>query len=149
MLIHELTHEQCRAFLQGQTLARLGCAQANQPYVTPISFHYRPEDGRLYCFATGGQKIEWMRRNPRVCVEVDDIVDRFNWTTVVIAGRYEELKDLDAAAAALDRARDLFEAHPSWWLPAAGRLASGTEHSTRVIFRISIATMTGRRASSR
>ena len=33
-----------------------------------------------------------MRAIPRACVEVDDI-NRFNWTTVVVEGRYEELRD--------------------------------------------------------
>jgi hypothetical protein len=65
-----------------------------------------------------------MRTNSRVCVEVDHIVDRFNWTTVVVNGRYEELTRSPAYKAARERACLLFKNRPDWWYPAAGKLVS-------------------------
>jgi len=46
-----------------------------------------------------------MRDNPKVCIEVDQIVDQFHWTTVVASGRYEELSDAAGASLVLERAR--------------------------------------------
>jgi nitroimidazol reductase NimA-like FMN-containing flavoprotein (pyridoxamine 5'-phosphate oxidase superfamily) len=44
----------------------------------------------FYCFSTLGRKIEWMRENPLVCVEVDEIVAHDNWLSVVALGHYLE-----------------------------------------------------------
>jgi uncharacterized protein len=146
MVIHELTSAQCREFLARQTLAHLACARSNQPYITPISYYYDAVGDCLYSFATLGQKIEWMRENPKVCVEVDEILDRFNWTSVIVVGHYHELLDAPGEVAALVRARELFEQQQAWWLPGAGQLTSGREHASPVIYRIVIARASGRRA---
>ena len=133
MVIHELTPAECRDWLVRINLGRLGCAHANQPYITPIYFSFDAAENCLYSFATVGQKVEWMRENPRVCVAIDDIADQTHWTSVVVFGRYEELSDVPQQSAALDRARELFEQRATWWLPAAGKLASGQEHGSSVI----------------
>ena len=73
------------------TVGRLGCARDNQPYIVPISFYFDPAGRCLYSFATAGQKIDWMRSNPRVCLEVDEIGDEFHWNSVLVIGRFEEL----------------------------------------------------------
>ena len=117
------------------------------PYVTPLFYYFDTTDDCLYSFATVGQKIEWMRDNPKVCIEVDQIADQFQWTTVVAFGRYEELSDAAGASQVLERARALFERNPNWWLPATGRLVSEGERETPVVYRIRIDRATGRRAS--
>jgi uncharacterized protein len=147
MVIHELTPAECRQLLADHTLGRLACARSHQPYITPLFYYFDPADDCLYSFATVGQKIEWMRDNPKVCIEVDEIADQFHWTTVVAFGRYEELSDGAGGGVALERARALFERNPNWWLPGTGRLASGGRHDTPVVYRIRIDRVTGRRAS--
>jgi uncharacterized protein len=84
MQIRELTAAECEAILQSTNLGRLACVRYSQPYIVPVYFDYYRE--ALYSFATVGKKIQWMRTNPRVCVEFDEIVDQFNWTTVVVPG---------------------------------------------------------------
>ena len=71
---------------------RLACAHQNQPYIVPIYFAYEPD--HLYGFATLGRKVEWMRSNPLVCVQVDDVISHFRWSSVIVLGRYEELPDI-------------------------------------------------------
>ncbi len=147
MLIHELTPQQCRDLLARTSLGRLACARANQPYIVPILFHFDVEANYLYSFSTLGQKIDWMRGNPKVCVEVDEIVDQFHWTTVVVFGRFEEIPDSTKESHARRRAHELFQQHPQWWLPGAAKLASGEEHDIPVVYRIHIERMTGRGAA--
>ena len=153
MVIHELTAAQCREMLERARHGRLGCARDNQPYIVPIFFYPDPENSYLYSFSTVGQKITWMRDNPRVCVEVDEIIDQFHWTSVLVFGHYEELGDAARVADAARvgdagrRALELFQQRSHWWLPGTGKLAAGEEHHTPVIFRISIDGMTGRRAA--
>ena len=143
MIVYELTTEQCREVLGRIHIGRLACCRADQPYVVPISFDYDGE--HLYSFSTLGQKVIWMRDNPRVCVEVDDIEDRFHWTTVLVFGRYEELRR-EEHARAKERARGLFERREEWWQPAAAK-TSPPEHHVPIVYRVVIERMSGRRAS--
>ena len=147
MLIHELTVGECRAVLGRARHGRLGCARAGQPYVVPIFFYLDPDADHLYGFATLGQKIDWMRGNPKVCVEVDEIVDQYNWTTVLAFGRYEEIRDSRQDEGARRRAHELFREQSSWWYPGVAKTTSGDEHDTPIIYRIVIDKLTGRRAA--
>ena len=79
--------------LGGGGIGRLACCRDEQPYVVPVFLHYDDETQCLYGFATVGQKIDWMRANPKVCIEVDHVADQTNWTTVLAFGRYEEVQD--------------------------------------------------------
>ena len=69
----------------------------------------------LYGFSTTGRKIEWMRANPRVCVEVDELTSRSQWMSVVVFGRYEELPDEPATSAARAHAQQVLQRHATWW----------------------------------
>ena len=147
MLVHELTHDECEAVLRRSNIGRLGCACDNQPYVVPISFKFdalKDDANYLYSFANTGQKIYWMRRNPLVCVEVDDVTDHMHWTTVILFGRFEELTAEHREAA--DRAYDLLRGRQEWWLPAAAKTAV-SERYVPIVYRIRIDSMSGRRAA--
>jgi nitroimidazol reductase NimA-like FMN-containing flavoprotein (pyridoxamine 5'-phosphate oxidase superfamily) len=144
MLIKELTVNECRDILRSTNLGRLACVRYSQPYIVPIYFDFH--DDYLYSFATKGRKIQWMRTNPRVCVEVDYILDQFNWTTVVVEGRYEELTKAPAHEAARKRADALFQNRHDWWFPAAAKTASASER-VPVIYRIAIEGLSGRQAA--
>jgi uncharacterized protein len=91
MMIRELSREECLRVLARARLARLACSHENQPYVIPVYLAYDEASECLYGFTTPGQKIEWMRANPLVCVEVDEIAAYDQWVSVIVIGRYEEL----------------------------------------------------------
>jgi nitroimidazol reductase NimA-like FMN-containing flavoprotein (pyridoxamine 5'-phosphate oxidase superfamily) len=40
-----------------------------------------------------GQKIDWLRANPQVCIQVGEIKNNEVWWSVVVEGRYEEFPD--------------------------------------------------------
>ena len=143
MRIRELSTEQCLEFLSRMTLGHLGCARNGQPYVVPIHFSCDAERNCLYGFSGVGQKIAWMRDNPRVCVEAADITDKNHWTTVLVFGRFDEVEDdADARHRIWERLRERHE----WWLPATGKTASRESHAA-LIYRIHIDRVTGRSAS--
>src|SRR5450631_2353862 len=93
MVIHEMSREQCLRVLARAGVARLACAHENQPYVVPVHLAYDEASGCLYGFTTPGQKVEWMRANPQVCVEVDEIAAYDQWVSVIAMGHYEELPE--------------------------------------------------------
>lgn len=146
MIVHEMNRAACAEILERSDLGRLACAHENQPYIVPIHFSFDSARMCLYAFSTVGQKIDWMRQNPKVCVEVEDVTDKDHWTTVVAFGRYEEMDDSPADKAARGAAQALFAARPEWWLPAAAKVGP-REHHAVLIYRIQIDRMTGRRAS--
>ena len=148
MRIRELDRVECGDVLSRNDLARLACARHGQPYIVPIHYSFDAARNCLYAFSTVGQKIDWMRENPLVCVEVEEIADKRHWTTVLIFGRYEEMTDSPEDASARRTAQTLFEGRPQWWLPAAAKVGSH-EHPEMVLYRIIIDRMSGRRTSRR
>jgi uncharacterized protein len=138
MLIQDMTPEMSVDLLKRTHVGRLACAQGSQPYVVPFSFAYHREF--IYSFATIGKKIEWMRANPLVCVEADEIVSRHERQTVVIFGRYQELPDTPEFHGSRMVAHDLLAKTAMWWEPGyAKTLHKGEKRPLQPIyFRISI-----------
>lgn len=146
MLVHELTTDECFDTLARLGVGHLACALDGQPYVVPVFFYVDPESRDLFSFSAVGQKIRWMRQNPKVCLTAQNVVDRHQWTTVIAFGRYDEVR-ADAAADLRTRARRLFEQRPSWWLPAVATVGDGPEPEAAVVFRIHVDRVTGRRTA--
>jgi len=148
MRIGEMAAKECREILMRTSIGRLGCSHDDQPYVVPIYFAYEPD--HLYGFATDGQKIDWMRTNPKVCVESDEITNHFQWTSVVLYGRYRELPDLPLYAEEREHARKLLETRSLWWQTAfaSRRLKSSGDLIPPLFYCIEIDSMTGYRAAA-
>ena len=146
MLVHELSVPDCLALIERAPFARLGCAYLAQPYIVPIQLAFDAEARCLYGFSLAGQKIAWMRRNPKVCVAVDEIVDKDHWASVLVTGRYQELPAGLATRESRQRAEAMLQQRREWWLPGAAE-TSAVAPGEPVFFRIAIDTITGRRAS--
>jgi uncharacterized protein len=146
MEVNEMAAEECKAVLEHASLGRLGCSYENQPYVVPIHFAY--EDGYLYVFSTFGQKVKWMRANPKVCVQTDQAQDQSEWISVIINGEYEELPGPQYAAER-KHASSLLAKRSHWWLNALGerQMRVGDKSIEPLFFRIRIESMTGLRAT--
>lgn len=144
MVIEEMTEHECRTMIAGTNVARLACAHDNQPYIVPV--HVDLDGEFLYCYATLGQKIEWMRQNPLVCLEVDELITHGQWASVVVFGHYEELPHTPEHEDSRRVAERLFGRHPVWWEPASVPLVAH-EQRTRIVFRIRVGHITGRRSA--
>jgi len=169
MVIREMSKKECFRRLAGARLARLACSHENQPYVVPVYLACDETSGCLYGFTTPGQKIEWMRANPRVCVEVDEIVADDQWVSIIASGSYEELPgsaeecplhdkryrqwDDDGTDDERERAWEILKStHPMWWEPGCTAWAARvhrdpTEPLILIYYRIRIDRMTGHEAT--
>lgn len=145
MVINEMTEKECTEILSRTSLGRLGCAFDNQPYVVPITFAYDGDD--FFVVSTFGEKIEWMRSNPNVCVQVDEILSEDQWASVIANGRYQELPESHYAPER-EHARKLLGKRHRWWeAPMAERqLRSGDNLIHALFFRIHVDAVTGLRA---
>lgn len=146
MLVREMTGTECKEILSRSHLGRLACVREQQPYITPLCFTFH--DPYLYALATQGQKIEWMRANPLVGVELDEVQAPDRWYSIVIFGRYEELPPAADWKQELLRAHELLKQHAGWWDPGwVSREQLHREQELEYVFyRIKIEQMTGRRA---
>ena len=98
-MLGTLQQEQIEELLRTQFIGRIGCCTDGEPYITPISYAY---DGtHIYCHTDEGKKTTILRKNPKVCFEVDEMKDMANWKSVVVQGTFEELKDRKERNAAM------------------------------------------------
>jgi nitroimidazol reductase NimA-like FMN-containing flavoprotein (pyridoxamine 5'-phosphate oxidase superfamily) len=89
-MIGELTSEQIDQVMLRQIIGRIACTDAGKLYVVPIAFAF---DGKyIYAHSKEGKKIKMMRKNPDVCFQVDEIDSVAYWRSVILWGRYQELK---------------------------------------------------------
>ena len=148
MIIRELTTQASIDLLKRVHLGRLACARANQPYVLPIFFAYH--ENSLYSATTEGQKTEWMRENPLVALEIDEIISAQHWESVIVYGRYEEFADTPEMRGQRELAWSLLQnANALWWEPAyVETILGGAERPMMPLyFRIRIERLTGHRGT--
>jgi uncharacterized protein len=143
MLIYDMTRQASIDLLARARLCRLACAHEGQPYVTPVQCVYH--DSYLYSFSRLGQKIAWMRVNPLVCVQADELTSIEDWATVIAFGKYEELPNTPECAVHRQRAYDLLQRRPGWWEPAYVRHHEKSGPTEFTYFRIHIEQISGQR----
>ncbi|MGX8010010.1 pyridoxamine 5'-phosphate oxidase family protein [Mesorhizobium sp. ORM8.1] len=146
MLIRTLSTLECTRLLTANRVGHLACAKDGQPYIVP--FYYAHADNHLYAFSMPGKKIEWMRANLLVAVQVDERGHGRGWRSVVVEGRYEELPDRIGHKVQRDHAWALLSKHADWWEPGALKPETATvaESQPHVFFRIAITAVSGREA---
>ena len=94
--------------LQTASFGHLGCAHNGRPYVVPM--HYAYDGKELYFFTTEGMKTQFMKDNPRVCLQVEEVSDSSHWRSAMVIGRAERLTN----HADMERAMQLItERNPS------------------------------------
>lgn len=86
-----LNNEEIENILHHQVIGRVGCHANNTTYVVPVSFAYSGDC--VYALTGEGMKIQFMRQNPQVCFEVEELTDPGNWKSVICWGEFEELTD--------------------------------------------------------
>lgn len=103
MPVQWLSKEKCITLLEKEVYGRLGtCDDNGQPYITPINLVVH--NNKIYCHTGfGGRKLENIRSNPRVCLEVSASGKMYatpearNFTmrfwSIIVFGKAYELKD--------------------------------------------------------
>jgi uncharacterized protein len=136
-MISRLSEEESYTLLRGQRIARLGCVAGGEPYVVPINYVF--DERSVLSHSLPGRKLTAMREHPRVCVQVDDIKDMYNWMSVIAYGRYEEITEHTERASALNCLLTLFPQ----LTPVESRIAEDAASPPLVVFRIRVDSITG------
>lgn len=146
-MLGTLTTEQSKYILCSNHIGRIGCLADGKMLIVPITY---VSDGKcIYAHSLEGTKIKVMRTNPNVCFEVDCIDDLANWRSVIVVGRFEELKKY----AAQSKAKRMFfeRLHPL----TLGETVNSIRETSRppetvhkkkrpVLFRITVKEISGR-----
>jgi nitroimidazol reductase NimA-like FMN-containing flavoprotein (pyridoxamine 5'-phosphate oxidase superfamily) len=103
-MIGTLNNQQIERVLRSEVIGRIGCCSGDEMYVVPVSYVFH--EGYIYAHSKEGLKIQMMRKNAKVCFEVDSIDDMTNWRSVIIFGMYEELRDHASQETALQIIRE-------------------------------------------
>jgi uncharacterized protein len=145
-MLGELNETQIRNILTSQVVGRIGCTDGKQPYIVPVTFTY---DGEyIYGQTNEGTKLNMLRKNKNVCFEVDVMTDMRNWQSVIVYGKFEELKNKAAEKAREILFGRVFTLMTSSTIHAHEHEATGkVDDSTRVkhvMYRIKIKKITGR-----
>lgn len=109
--------EAIAAILEEARVCRIGMCDRNFPYVVPMTFVYRDNSMYLHS-AREGRKIEILKRNSRVCIEVDLASEVKEGTVACDFGMYYRsvigsgtawfIEDADEKKAALDLLMDKY-----------------------------------------
>jgi len=144
--VKDMTHGEIDDLLDRVRYGHLGCARNNHPYVVPI--HFALDEHTIYIFTTEGTKSEMIDSNPEVCLQVEEVIDDGNWSSVIIVGDAEKLttpNERDKAFAAISAANPTMTPALSFrWVDEWVREQKDTE----VIYRINRKTTTGRQAAA-
>ncbi|MDN3670528.1 pyridoxamine 5'-phosphate oxidase family protein [Echinicola jeungdonensis] len=105
-MLGNLSDHQIDQILQSLIIGRLGCRMDDKMYIIPVTYVF--EDGYIYAHSKEGLKINIMRKNPKVCFQVDSIENMTNWRSVLVWGEFEELKSEEAQTEAIHILADRF-----------------------------------------
>jgi nitroimidazol reductase NimA-like FMN-containing flavoprotein (pyridoxamine 5'-phosphate oxidase superfamily) len=82
--ISELPHDAAIALLERNHVGRLAFAFRDRVDIEPISYVYHK--GWLYARTSPGTKLTTVHHQPYIAFEVDEILDKFHWKSVVLHG---------------------------------------------------------------
>jgi uncharacterized protein len=89
--IHKMSSAEIVELLQKIGYGHLGCIHAGKPYVIPMQYYLK--DDAIYMFTDRGDKSHDLNKNPDICLQVEELDDTENWSSITIAGRAGLLTD--------------------------------------------------------
>jgi uncharacterized protein len=93
--IFVLPDDQIEDLLRTAIVGRIACCDHNdgggRPYLVQLAYGY--DGSALYAHSGPGRKINLMRANPLVTIEVDEATASDEWRSVIAEGVYEEIVD--------------------------------------------------------
>lgn len=136
-MITTLDNQEAQKVFQSARVARLGCIVNGEPYIVPINYNF--ENNCLYSHSLPGTKINGMRKNPRACVQVDEIESDLCWRSAIAFGQFEEITKPSERAEVLAK---LLKRFPML-TPVESSIAADGCSPEVIIYRIRIDRITG------
>lgn len=91
-MIVKLGKSKCRLLLSNNYIGHLAYIYKNRPYVLPITYYYDDSTNALLFYSGKGHKINALRIENNVSMEVTDIDSAKTWKSVLVQGIYREFE---------------------------------------------------------
>jgi len=138
--ILEMRDSEIYDLLRRINYGHLAFARDAQPYVVPIYYAY--DDEQIYIYTTAGLKSEVIKSNPKICLQIEEILDDGAWRSAMVTGEAFEIDN----PAEREKAVELLRSSNPTLLPAlAIKWANDwMRKNVEVVYRIKIITASGR-----
>jgi nitroimidazol reductase NimA-like FMN-containing flavoprotein (pyridoxamine 5'-phosphate oxidase superfamily) len=135
-MLNRLSEEEARKLLARERVGRLGCITDDGPYIVPINYYFA--DDCVYSHSLPGLKVDALRKDPRTCLQVDEVESELHWKSVLAFGRYEEVKSNERSEV-INKLLQRF----LMLTPVESALADDGGPQPVIVFRIRIERVTG------
>src|SRR5690349_12636947 len=146
MRIIPISESECKELLKRVSVGWMASSLNNQPYLVFVGFTFVSENNCLYLFSPVGQQIKWMRKDPKVCLQADEIGSHANWISVAVNGKYLELRQPKFTAERQRASQLLAKYSNSLSTPLTERHEVTDKEIEPVFSRINISSISGLRA---
>lgn len=89
--VREMDNDEIDEVLQSVGFGHFACVRDNRPYIVPINYAY--DKPNIYIYTTEGKKSDMIKVNPRVCLQVENVIDNGDWRSVVFNGTAKRITD--------------------------------------------------------
>jgi len=145
-MLGKMNSREIETLVTQQLIAHLGCYADEQIYVVPVSYAY--DGDYFYLISREGLKVDMMRKNPKVCLQIDNMQNMSGWQSAILWGEFEELTEPAERNHALNQlmhrmtpmlSSELFRITPHWPFPEdePGSIPG-------IVYRIKVTEKTGR-----
>ena len=137
-MIKNLDEKAARKLLKEQKLGHLGCVlESGEPYVVPVNYLFRDDEIYIHCLP--GQKLDALRANGKVCLQVEKIGKSCRWQSAIAFGEFQEVKRTNKKLEILKEFSDSFE-HLT---PVEAMIKEHWNLGGLIVFRLNIKRITG------
>ena len=91
-----LDQKASKSILKNEYLGHLSYIYQNRPFVVPITYYYDAERNVIICYSAEGHKMNAMRKNNEVALNIVDVDHLTKWKSVMVHGKFEQLFGSDA-----------------------------------------------------
>jgi nitroimidazol reductase NimA-like FMN-containing flavoprotein (pyridoxamine 5'-phosphate oxidase superfamily) len=142
--ITKMTTEETIELLQKIGYGHLGCIHEGKPHVIPMQYYL--QDDAIYMFTDRGTKSHDLTENPDICLQVEELSDTDNWSSITVYGRAEILED----SAEFTRIAQAIKSQNSTFSPVINREITDMSELKKsiAIYQIQTDKMTGTKATS-
>ncbi len=137
-MIKNLNENEARELMHNQKFGHLGCVlESGEPYVVPVNYLFK-DDG-IYVHVLPGQKLDAMRVNHNICLQVDKIQDSSRWQSAIAFGEFQEIKKTNEKIEILKE----FSAYSEQSTPVEAMIEEQWNLGGIIVFRLNIKRITG------
>ena len=147
-MIKKLEQAESLKILDDNYIGHLAYVYQNRPFVIPITYYFDAGNNTIICYSDEGHKINAMRKNTSVSLEVAEIESVNIWKSVLAQGDFEELEGIDSKNRLHDFSNGIKEiinkkekSNPQFISEFSSKIYS---EGIPIVFRINITDITGR-----